>query len=90
MRQNAIEYLKDFENKRIEEIEKKKSQNLKKEEEYLENKKLLKEGKLNPWESVIENIAMKDSEYKGSKDVKRMREVIINRKNDIKENGDKI
>ena len=33
---------------------------------------------------------MKDSEYKGSRDVKRMREVIINRKNDIKENGDKI
>ena len=31
---------------------------------------------------------MKDSEYKGSKDVKRMREVIINRKNDIKEGGE--
>ena len=30
---------------------------------------------------------MKDSDYKGSRDVSRMREVIINRKNDdIKEN----
>ena len=32
---------------------------------------------------------MKDSEYKGSKEVKRMREVIINRKNDIKEGNNK-
>jgi hypothetical protein len=30
---------------------------------------------------------MKDSEYKGSRDVSRMREVIINRKNDLKDNG---
>ena len=29
---------------------------------------------------------MKDSEYKGSKEVQRMREVIINRKNDLKNN----
>ncbi len=88
LRQKAIEYLNDFQNQRQEEIEKRKNENLKKEQENLENKKLLKEGKLNSWENVAENIAMKDSEYKGSKDVKRMREVIINRKNDIKEGGE--
>ena len=33
---------------------------------------------------------MKDLKNKGSRDINRMREVIINRKNDIKENGDKI
>jgi hypothetical protein len=33
---------------------------------------------------------MKDSDYKGSRDVNRMREVIINRKNDIKENASQI
>jgi hypothetical protein len=90
LRQKAIEFLNDFSNKRLEEIEKRKNENIKKEKELLENKKLLKEGKLNPWESITENIAMKDSEYKGNKDVKRMREVIINRKNDVKEEGDKI
>ena len=89
LRQKAVEFLNDFENKRLEEIEKRKAENIKKENEILENKKLAKEGKINPWESITEIIAMKDSEYKGSKEVKRMREVIINRKNDIKEGNDK-
>ena len=56
--------------------------NLKNESDNKENKKLLKEGKLNPWEAVVENIAIKESDYKGTKDVNRMKEVIINRKND--------
>ena len=88
LKKKAIEFLNDFENKRIEEIEKRKAENIKKEQELLENKKLAKEGKINPWESITEIIAMKDSEYKGSRDVQRMREVIINRKNDIKEGND--
>ena len=73
-------------NERAENIDLKKKENKKKEEEFLNNKKLLKEGKLNSWEVVTEQIAMKDSEYKGSKEVQRMREVIINRKNDLKNN----
>ena len=73
-------------NERAENIDLKKKENKKKEEEFLNNKKLLKEGKLNSWEAVTEQIAMKDSEYKGSKEVQRMREVIINRKNDLKNN----
>ena len=56
--------------------------NLKNENDNKENKKLLKEGKLNPWEAVVDNIAIKESDYKGTKDVNRMKEVIINRKND--------
>ena len=74
-------------NERSEKIASKKKENENKELEFLNNKKLLKEGKLNPWEAVTENIAMKDSEYKGSRDISRMREVIINRKNDLKDNG---
>ena len=58
----------------------------KKEEENLENKKLLNEGKINSWENIIENITMKDLKNKGSRDINRMREVIINRKNDFKKN----
>jgi hypothetical protein len=86
LKEKAVQFLNEFMNKRQEEIQKRKSENQKKEEENLENKKLLKEGKINSWENVVENIAMKDSEYKGSRDISRMREVIINRKNDIKEN----
>ena len=73
-------------NKRAKNIAMKKKKKKKKEEEFLNNKRLLKEGKLNSWEAVTELIAMKDSEYKGSKEVQRMREVIINRKNDLKNN----
>ena len=73
-------------NKRQEVIQKRKSENQKKEEENLENKKILTEGKINSWEIVVENIEMKDSEYKGNRDINRMREVIINRKNDFKDN----
>ena len=86
LREKAVEYLNDFMNKRAENIAMKKKDNEKKEEEFLNNKRLLKEGKLNSWEAVTELIAMKDSEYKGSKEVQRMREVIINRKNDLKNN----
>ena len=86
LREKASEYLNNFMNERSEKIALKRKENENKESELLNNKKLLKEGKLNPWEAVTENIAMKDSEYKGSRDVSRMREVIINRKNDIKEN----
>ena len=90
LREKASEYLNNFMNQRSEKIALKRKENENKELELLNNKKLLKEGKLNPWEAVTENIAMKDSEYKGSRDVSRMREVIINRKNDIKENASQI
>ena len=90
LREKASEYLNNFMNERSEKIALKRKENENKESELLNNKKLLKEGKLNPWEAVTDNIAMKDSEYKGSRDVSRMREVIINRKNDIKENGNQI
>jgi hypothetical protein len=67
--------------------ENRKKLNLKNENDNKENKKLLKEGKLNVWEAVVDNIAIKESDYKGTKDVNRMKEVIINRKNDnINEN----
>ena len=68
--------------KRKENIENRKKLNLKNENDNKENKKLLKEGKLNVWEAVVDNIAIKESDYKGTKDVNRMKEVIINRKND--------
>ena len=34
------------------------------------------------WQNINSNIELKDSEYKGSKDVQRMREAMMNRTND--------
>lgn len=68
--------------KRQEEISKRKAMNIKNEEDNLSNRKLIKEGKKNSWENVVDNISIKESEYKGSKDISRMRNVILNRKND--------
>ena len=82
LRSKAVEYINDFENKRKEEIELRKKVNLKNEEDNLSNRKLAKEGKKNPWEIVTDNITLKESEYKGTKDVSRMRNVIVARKND--------
>ena len=82
LRSKAVEYINDFENKRKEEIELRKKVNLKNEEDNLSNRKLAKEGKKNPWEIVTDNITLKESEYKGTKDISRMRNVIVARKND--------
>lgn len=42
---------------------------------------MIKEGKKNSWENVVDNISIRESEYKGNKDISRMRSVILNRKN---------
>ena len=38
---------------------------------------------LNPWKNVISLVELKESNYKGTKDVNRMRQVMINRKSDF-------
>jgi hypothetical protein len=53
------------------------------ENEFINNRNMIKEGKKNPWEKVVENIEVKESDYKGTKDVARMRSVILVRKNDF-------
>ena len=82
LREKAVEYINDFEEKRRAAIELRKKQNIKNEEDFLTNTKLEKEGKKNSWEIVTDNITLKESEYKGTKDVSRMRNVIVARKND--------
>jgi hypothetical protein len=71
-------------------IQRKNNENKDSEQFYLQEKLKAKEvffaikkKKTNPWDTVISNITMKDSEYKGTKDVSRMRTSIINRKNDL-------
>ena len=81
-REKACTYMREYESKRTEEIAKRKEMNIQHERSFLEEKKMIKEGKRNAWECVVDNITVKDSEYKGSKDVSRMKGVILNRKND--------
>ncbi len=78
IRRKATEYLVDFEKKRQEEIAVRK-ENL--EKNSVQNNNQGGEGG-NSWSKVQSNIDLKDSEYKGSKDVQRMREAMMNRKND--------
>ena len=75
IKKKAMEYLLEFEEKRKEEI-------IKKRQILLENEK---NGNKNEggssgdaWSKVKENIDLKDSEYKGSKDVQRMKEAMMN------------
>jgi len=36
-----------------------------------------------PWDKIIQNIAIKESDYKGSKDVARFRQALLNKKSDL-------
>ena len=82
LKEKAMQFINDFEEKRRNAIELRKKENVKNEEDFMNNKKLEKEGKKNPWEIVTDNITLKESEYKGTKDISRMRNVIVSRKND--------
>ena len=75
IRIKAAEYMDEFNQKRQEEIEKRK----KLLEEKTENKN--NENNQDTWSNVKNNIDLKDSEYKGSKDVQRMREAMLNNPN---------
>lgn len=68
--------------KRIEKIKQQKETNAQNEKDFLNERTNGNNSKTNSWDKVIDNITLKESEYKGTKDVSRMRNVIINRKND--------
>jgi hypothetical protein len=74
----ARDYMIEFEEKRQENIAKRRKELEEK------NSEINKEPQSNAdsWGKVNSNIDLKDSEYKGSKDVQRMREAMMNRTND--------
>ena len=80
IRKKAAEYLVEFEQKRQENI----AQRRKSLEEKEKNKNEGNDTGNNSdsWKKINSNIDLKDSEYKGSKDVQRMREAMLNRKDD--------
>ena len=76
----ATQYMIEFEEQRQERIAKKRKEL----EEKNSESNLNKDGGSNAdsWGRINSNIDLKDSDYKGSKDVQRMREAMMNRKND--------
>ena len=90
LREKAAEFMNDFEKKRQEAIVNRKQQNIQNQQNWENNKELAKQGKKNPWEIVSDNISLKESDYKGSKDVSRMRSVIVSRKNDVIEKNNQL
>ena len=76
IRKKASEYLVEFETKRQEEIKKRR--------ENLENNRPQNNNDQggDSWAKVKDNIDLRDSDYKGSKDVQRMREAMLNKKDD--------
>ena len=76
---NLIRYFSTRENN----IRKRHEFNVNNESDFLNNRNFTIEGKKNPWERVVENIEIRESDYKGTKDVSRMRTVILNRKGDF-------
>ena len=81
IRKKASEYLVEFEQKRQENIAKRRK---KLEEKNSDANKNIGGGMNNSdsWQKINSNIDLKDSDYKGSKDVQRMREAMMNRTND--------
>ena len=76
----AAEYLAEFETQRQEQIAKRRKEL--EEKEANPNKGDNANGTSDSWSKVSGNIDLKDSDYKGSKDVQRMREAMMHRKED--------
>ena len=80
IRKKASEYMVEFEEKRQESISKRRKEL---EQKNSENNTNTSGGNnSDSWERINSNIDLKDSDYKGSKDVQRMREAMMNRTND--------
>lgn len=82
-RKQAVEWLQRWDERRHNDIEKKKEFNKSNEQEFIKNRTEAKDSNSNPWDKVIENIQLKESDHKGVKDISRMKNVILQRKSDF-------
>ena len=80
IRKKASEYMVEFEEKRQETIAKRRKELEQKESEN--NTNANGGNNADSWGRINSNIDLKDSDYKGSKDVQRMREAMMNRTTD--------
>jgi hypothetical protein len=83
IREKGSEWLRNWSEQREDKVLKRKNFNRLNEEEYIKNRNIEKDEKTNPWDKVIENIQLKESEHKGQKDVSRMKAIILQRKADF-------
>lgn len=89
LRAKALEYVNAFNQERMMRISENKKNNIANEERLKSDKQMGDtevKSVSGSWNKVTQLISMKESEYKGSKDVSRMRECIIKRKNDAPSN----
>ena len=84
MREKAGEFMTAFLKERHSKIQENHQKLLQMEEEWKsqKNKEQSGENSVNTWEKVTSNIDTKEGDYKGSKNVSRMKEIIMNKKND--------
>lgn len=83
MRSEAELQLREWEDQRKEDIIQKREQNKVEEEAFNEHRRKLNASN-NPWEKVVGNVDIKEGNYTGSKDVARMRQSMVSRRNDVK------
>lgn len=81
--QRAEKALGEWTAQRKDDIIQRRTQN-KVEEESFNQSRMALNASGNPWEKVTGNIEVKEGNYQGSKDVSRMRQAIVSRRNDVK------
>ncbi|CAD8078927.1 unnamed protein product [Paramecium sonneborni] len=81
-KQKGQEFLQEFKKQQEVDIQQRSNQNRQKQEIWFENQKNHNQYK-NSWDQISSNIALKDGEYPGQKDVTKMRQAILNKRSDL-------
>ncbi|CAK77544.1 unnamed protein product (macronuclear) [Paramecium tetraurelia] len=81
-KQKGLEFFQEFKKQQEMEITQRRSQNKQQQEIWNENQKNRNQYK-NSWDQIASNIALKDGEYPGEKDVTKMRQAILNKRIDL-------
>lgn len=87
-KQEAKDELEEWYTNKTNEREGKSKQNKEEEWAYLKTREEHKDSK-NPWEKIVDNVEINPNKYLGAKDVSRMRQAMLARKGDLKENKKK-
>lgn len=88
-RDKAREELKEFYDDKNRERMARSKQNKEEEWAYINKRDEHKKSK-NPWEKIIDNVEINQSKYLGTKDVTRMRQAMLARKADLKNQGNEL
>ena len=82
-KQKAQEELNEWYRQRDAKIQNRRKNNKEEEWAYLQTREEHKKSK-NPWEKIIDNVEIDSKKYLGTKDVTRMRQAMISRRQDLK------